>query len=289
MRRSMLFIPGNAPGLLINGNYLGADALIFDLEDAVAPEEKDAARILVRNTLKYMDFQGCETIVRINALDTEYWKADLEEVLKHKPDLIILPKAGTEEEIRTADYFISELESKFGHMPGSVGIMALIETAKGLENAYAIAGASQRVMALFLGAEDLTADLRCQRTREGREIEYARSRLVSAARAAGIDAYDTPFTDVADDEGIRSDALSAKALGFSGKAAISPRHVSVINDVFSPSPDEVNYAYEVMEVITQAQMQGKGAVALRGKMIDAPIVARARQVIAMAEEMGAGR
>lgn len=289
MRRSMLFIPGNAPGLLINGNYLGADALIFDLEDAVAPEEKDAARILVRNTLKHMDFQRCETIVRINALDTDYWRADLTEILKYKPDLVMLPKAGTEEEIRTADYFISELESKFGHVPGSVGIMALIETAKGLENAYAIAGASQRVMALFLGAEDLTADLRCQRTKEGREIEYARTRLVSAARAAGIDAYDTPFTDVADDEGIRSDALSAKALGFSGKAAVSPRHVGVINEVFSPSPADVAYACEVMEAIRQAQAQGKGAVALRGKMIDAPIVARARQIMAMAEEMGAGR
>ncbi len=289
MRRSMLFIPGNAPGLLINGNYLGADALIFDLEDAVVPEEKDSARILVRNALKYMDFRGCETIVRINSTDTDYWRADLEEILKYKPDLIMLPKAGGEEEIRTVDECISEIESRMGHEKGSTGIMALIETAIGIENAYVIASASKRVKALFLGAEDLTADLRCQRTKEGREIEYARTRLVTAARAAGIDAYDTPFTDVTDDEGIRSDALSAKALGFNGKAAISPRHVGVINEVFSPSRADIDYAYEVMETIRQAQEQGKGAVALRGKMIDAPIVTRARQVIVMAQEMGKGR
>ena len=143
--------------------------------------------------------------------------------------------------------------------------------------------------ALFLGAEDLTADLRCKRTKEGREIEYARTRLVTAARAAGVDVYDTPFTDVNDDEGIRVDAALAKALGFTGKASISPRHVEAINQVFSPTEKEIDYAYEVMDAIRRAKAQGKGAVALYGKMIDAPIVARAEQTIAMAREMGLGR
>ena len=167
--------------------------------------------------------------------------------------------------------------------------MPLIETAAGVENSFAIASSTKRVQALFLGAEDLTADLQCKRTKEGREIEYARTRLVVAARAAGVQVYDTPFTDVNDDEGILVDAQLAKALGFNGKASISPRHVEVINAVFSPTQKEIDYAYEVMEAIETAKAQGKGAIALHGKMIDAPIVARAQQTISMAEELGMGR
>lgn len=289
MRRSMLFLPGNNPNLLINGNCLGADAVIFDLEDAVSPTEKDAARILVRNTLRYMDFRGCETIVRINSIDTSYWQKDIDEVLSYKPSLILLPKTGSETDVLTADAYISSVEEKLGMEKGSVGLMPLIETALGVENAFRIASATSRVKALFLGAEDLTADLQCKRTKESREIEYARTRLVVAARAAGVEVYDTPFTDVNDDEGIWVDAKTAKALGFNGKASISPRHVEVINSVFSPTQADVDYAYEVMDAIELAKKQGKGAIALHGKMIDAPIVARAQRTIAMAEALGLER
>lgn len=289
MRRSMLFLPGNTPNMLINGSCLGADAVIFDLEDAVAPAEKDAARILVRNTMRYMDFRGCEIIVRINSIDTPYWKADLDQILPQQPGLIMLPKTGTARDVLEADAYITQVEERLGLAPNTVGLMPLLETALGVENAFAIAGASKRVRALFLGAEDLTADLRCRRTKEGREIEYARTRLVVAARAAGVDVYDTPFTDVNDDEGIRRDAALAKALGFTGKASISPRHVEVINEVFSPSQREIDYAYEVMDAIALAKEQGRGAIALHGKMIDAPIVARAQQTIDMAQALGMGR
>ena len=282
MRRSMLFLPGNNPNMLINGNCLGSDAVIFDLEDAVAPDQKDAARILVRNTLKYMDFRGCERIVRINSIGTPYWQEDLKALLPYKPDLILLPKTESARDILTIDAYMMELGSE-------VGVMALIETALGVENAFQIASSSKRLKALFLGAEDLTADLRCKRTKEGREIEYARHRLVVAARAAGVDVYDTPFTDVNDDEGIVTDASLAKALGFTGKASISPRHVEVINSVFSPTQKDVDYAYEVMEAIALAKEQGKGAISLHGKMIDAPIVTRAEQTIAMAEALGMRR
>ena len=282
MRRSMLFLPGNNPNMLINGNCLGSDAVIFDLEDAVAPAEKDAARILVRNTLKYMDFRGCERIVRINSIGTPYWKEDLKQLIPYKPDLILLPKTETAEDVQEVDAYMTELGAQ-------TGLMALIETALGVENAFQIATASPRLKALFLGAEDLTADLQCKRTKEGREIEYARHRLVVAARAAGVDVYDTPFTDVNDDEGIVTDATYAKALGFTGKASISPRHVEVINAVFSPTQKDIDYAYEVMEAIALAKKQGKGAIALHGKMIDAPIVARAMQTISMAEALGLGR
>lgn len=289
MRRSMLFLPGNNPNLLINGGCLGADAVIFDLEDAVAPAEKDAARILVRNTMRYMDFGKCELIVRINSIDTPYWKKDIDEVLPHRPSLILLPKTGTPADILAADAYMTQLEEKLGMEHNTVGLMPLIETAMGVENAFAIATATKRVKALFLGAEDLTTDMQCKRTKEGREIEYARTRLVVAARAAGVDVYDTPFTDVNDDEGIVKDAELAKALGFTGKSSISPRHLEVINRVFSPTLKEIQYAYEVIEAIETAKAQGKGAIALYGKMIDAPIVTRAQRTIDAANALGIRR
>ncbi len=289
MRRSMLFLPGNNPNMLINASCLGADAVIFDLEDAVSPAEKDAARILVRNTMRYMDLGGCEVIVRINSVDTPYWKKDIDELLPYKPSLMLLPKTATGEDALIADSYMNEVEERLGLEKGVTGIMPLIETAAGVENAYAIASACSRVKALFLGAEDLTADLQCKRTKEGKEIEYARCRLVVAARAAGIDVYDTPFTDVNDDEGIWEDARLAKNLGFTGKASISPRHVEVINSVFSPTASEIDYAYEVMDAIRRAKEQGKGAIALHGKMIDAPIVARAERTISMAQALGIDR
>ena len=206
MRRSMLFLPGNNPNMLINGNCLGADAVIFDLEDAVSPDEKDAARILVRNTMRYMDFRGCEMIVRINAIDTPYWQKDIDAVLPYRPCLILLPKTGSPADALAADAYLTAAEEKLGMEKGTVGLMPLIETALGVENSFQIASATKRIKALFLGAEDLTADLQCKRTKEGREIEYARTRLVMAARAAGVEVYDTPFTDVNDDEGMEADA-----------------------------------------------------------------------------------
>ena len=289
MRRSMLFLPGNNPNMLINGTCLGSDAVIFDLEDAVSPAEKDAARILVRNTMRYMDFTGCEIIVRINSIDTPYWKQDIDAILPEKPALILLPKTGTAQDALEADAYMTQVEEKLGLPHNTVGLMPLIETAMGVENAFAIASSTKRIQALFLGAEDLTADLQCKRTKEGKEIEYARTRLVVAARAAGVDVYDTPFTDVNDDEGIVKDAEYAKALGFTGKSSISPRHVEVINAVFSPTQKDVDYAYEVMEAIALAKSQGKGAIALHGKMIDAPIVTRAQRTIDMAEALGMKR
>ena len=285
----MLFLPGNTPNIIVNGEILGADAVILDLEDAVAPAEKDSARILVRNAIRYMGFGKCEVIVRINAIDTAYWQKDLDAIIPVRPSLIMPPKTSCAADVLAVDAYITQLEEKLGIENGSVGLIPLIETALGVENAYQIASACKRVKAIFLGGEDLTADLRCKRTKEGHEIAYARSRMVVAARAAGVEVYDTPFTDVNDDEGIYTDAQYAKSLGFTGKSAISPRHVKAINEVFSPSMKDIDYAYEVMEAIRIGKEQGKGAVSLRGKMIDAPIVARAQQTIDAAIALGLGR
>ena len=281
----MLFMPGNNAGMLLNADALGADSIILDLEDAVSPAEKDSARILVRNALKYLNYSNCEIIIRINSIDTDYWKSDLEEIIPLMPHMIMPPKISCAKDVQIVADYIKEVEEKH-NIKKSTHIIPLIETALGVENAFEIAKSSDRVKAIFLGAEDLTADLRCKRTKKGDEIFYSRGRLVTAARAANIDAYDTPFTDVEDEEGLEQDALFAKSLGFTGKAAISPRHVMIINEVFSPTIEEIEYAKEVMDIIRVAKEQGKGAISLRGKMIDAPIVARAMQTLKMAEQLG---
>ena len=282
VRRSMLFLPGNTPNILMNGGVLNADSVILDLEDAISPEEKDAARILVRHILGGVDFAGSEVIVRINSLDTPYWRKDLQAVVPQAPRMIMPTKVDSAEAMQVAAEYIGRLEQENGIEQGSIGLIPLLETAKGIENAFSIAVAHTRVQALYLGAEDLTADLRCKRTKEGAEIFYARTRLVNAARAAGLEAYDTPFTDIEDEEGLRADIARAKGLGFSGKAAISPRQVACINEGFTPAAEEIEYAQKVLRAIHDAHAKGKGVVSLDGKMIDAPIVARARQTLAAA-------
>ena len=282
MIRSMLFIPGNTPNLLIHAGQLGADAVVFDLEDSVSPAEKDSARILVRNTLQNMDFEHCKTIVRINPLDTDYWKADLQQIVPAKPDHIILPKTNGSGDLYKLAQRICKVSDDESYRPK---VIALIETAMGVECAFEIAATKKVVGGLFLGAEDLSSDLHCKRTKGGQEILYARQRLVMAARANGIEVYDTPFTDINDDEGIYEDAKLAKSLGFSGKVSISPRHVEAINQVFSPSEDEIAQAKEVMAAIEEAEAQGRGTIALHGKMIDAPVVHRAEQVLQAAKEI----
>jgi citrate lyase subunit beta/citryl-CoA lyase len=273
--------------MLINGAYLGADAIIFDLEDAVSPDEKDAARILVQHTLASLKFGQCGIIIRINSLDTPYWEKDLEALAPLGPDIIMPAKAGDPADIHRLSAKIGELEKKAG-IQKKILLMPLIETAQGLENSFAIASSDKRVAALFLGAEDLTADLRAPRTREGGEIAYARSRIICAARAAGVDVLDTPFTDVNDLEGLRQDTLLARSLGFTGKGVISPRHVDIVNEVFSPGEKEITYARRVIDAIEGARKQGKGAVSLDGKMIDPPIVERAKTVLQTAKELGIG-
>ena len=283
MIRSMLFLPGNKPNILIHGEELGADAVIYDLEDSVAPDQKDAARTLVRNTLRYTRPHGCEVIVRVNALDSPYWQQDLEALIPLRPDYIMPPKVTGPEVVKTLDSAITNLEKKHELPEGGIGLVLLIETALGVENAYLSASAAKRVKAIFLGGEDLSADLGCKRTKEGNEIDYARKRMVCAAKAAAVDVYDTPFTDVNDDEGIRADAEYAKSLGFTGKSSIAPRHISVINEVFSPTAADIEYAYEVIDAITDAKKRGAGVVALRGKMIDAPVEKRALRTIQIVE------
>ena len=288
MRRSMLFLPGNSPNILLNADFLGSDSIILDLEDAVAPTEKDSARILVRNAIRSLEYTR-EVIVRINPVDSPYWQKDLQAIIPVKPDMIMPTKVSCAADVKIVSEYIGQMEEQYGIPQGTVKMIPLIETALGVENAFEIASADPRVTAIFLGGEDFTADLRCKRTKGGNEIFYARSRMVVAARAAGVDIYDTPWTDVEDYEGLVEDAKFAKSLGFTGKSSISPRHIPFINEVFSPTEEEIQYAKDVFECIEKAKAEGKGVVSLRGKMIDAPIVARARQVLEAAEAIKGGR
>ncbi len=286
MRRSMLFMPGNNAGMLLNADYLGADSIILDLEDAVSTAEKDAARILVRNAIRTLKYSRSEVIVRINSLDSPFFEEDIRQIVPVSPDMLMLPKTSCSQDVNLYADKVAAVEKSHGLGSGSVKLIPLIETALGIENAYAIASANERVKAVLLGAEDLSADLCCKRTKSGEEIAYSRGRIVCAAHAAKVDCYDTPFTDVDDELGLQADALLAKSLGFSGKAAISPRHIEAINTVFSPTISEINYADEVLRTIEKAKAEGLGVVSLRGKMIDAPIVARAVQVMDAARELG---
>lgn len=280
--RNFLFVPGNSPKMLSSANFLGSDAIVIDLEDAVPLAEKDAARILVRYAIQALHYK-IQLGIRINALDTPFWQADLKELLPLGPDFIMLPKTCKASSIHTLENAMNELEKQY-HPKKKAGIIALLETAEGIENAYSIAEASSRVIALFLGAEDLTANLCANRTKEGREIFYSRSRVVCAARAAGIDSYDTPFTDVDDLAGLAEDARLARQLGFTGKASINPRHIEIINENFSPSQEEIDYAKEILSAIEEAKAKGSGAVSLHGKMVDAPVVVRAQYILKLAEE-----
>ncbi len=269
--------------MLSSADFLGSDCILIDLEDAVSPNEKDAARILSRNAIKALHYTK-PVGVRINSTATEHWKCDLAEMLPLNIDFIILPKTESPDDILAVDSFINDCTS-LRKCEKDVWIMALLETALGIENAYSIAKASPRVKALFLGAEDLTSDLCAERTAEGKEILYSRSRIVCAARAAGIEVFDTPFTDINDEAALNCDTRFAKQLGFTGKAAIHPCQIDAINKIFSPSKEEIIYANEVLAVYEDAVKNGLGAVALRGKMIDAPILERAKKVLAQAKEI----
>jgi citrate lyase subunit beta/citryl-CoA lyase len=279
--RTMLFMPGNNPGMLASAQSLGADCVIFDIEDAVALTEKDAARILIRHALTAMKPQGVGVAVRINALDTPFWKEDIAAVARGGADIILAPKADSQAYVLELMAALEAAEAEHGVEDRRIVVFALVESALGIENAFAVASAHKRLTGILLGAEDLTAGLGAKRTAKGDEILYARSRILMACRAAGIRAIDTPFPFVTDMEGLAADAAFAAQLGFDGKAVISPRQVVAINAAFSPGPEQINWAVRVMEVARRAAEEGKGVAVLDGMMIDLPVIKRAERILAL--------
>jgi len=279
-RFSRLYLPGNTPGLMINAGLHSADGIILDLEDSVAPEKKDEARILVRNALRQIDFYGAERMVRIN--QGEEGLKDLHFVIPHNVNLILIPKCENPEYVKKVEVEISKIKANLNLDLNPVFLMPIIESALGVENSFDIARSSESVVGLAIGLEDYTADLGVQRTSEGKESLYARTRLVNASKAAGIQPIDSVFSDVADMEELKQNVLASKALGFEGMGCIHPRQIQVIRQGFAPSGAEIEKSKKIVVAFDPAKSKGLGVVALGSKMIDLPVVSRAQKTIDLA-------
>lgn len=282
-RFSRLYLPGNTPGLMINAGLHLADGIILDLEDSVAPGKKDEARILVRNALRQVDFRGAERMVRIN--QGELGIKDLKAVIPNNTHMIIIPKCESRDQVLNVVREIEALRKRF-RIKNSVLLMPVIESALGVENSYDIARASENIVAMAIGLEDLTADLGVPRTIEGKESYYARARIISAAKAAGKQPVDSVFSDVADMEGLRQNVLNSKALGFEGMGCIHPRQIAVIKEGFAPDATEIEKSKKIVIAYDDAIKNGLGVVALGSKMIDPPVVAHAQKTISLAVKLG---
>ena len=283
LRRSRLYLPGNEPKFMANAGLHRPDAVILDLEDSVHPAEKDAARFLVRNALRCVDFFGAERMVRINQgpLGLE----DLDAIVPEAPDMILVPKVETPEQILEVADRIMALRHEEG-VSSPVWLMPILESGLGVENAFAIAAASDTVAALTIGLEDYTADLGVVKTPEGAETAWARSRLVNAARAAGVQAIDSVYGDVADEAGLLEWGRRGRGMGFVGMGCIHPRQIRVIHEAFAPSQAELEKALKIVAAFEEAQAKGLGVVSLGTKMIDRPVVLRARTLVERAREAG---
>ncbi len=283
LRRSRLYLPGNDPKFAINAGIHHPDGVILDLEDSVASSEKDAARILVRNTLRSVDFYGSETMVRINQLPLGL--EDLEAVVPQGVHIVLIPKCESPDQVLAVEQKIYEIRSSC-ERENPVFLMPIIESALGSFRALEIATAGKNIVALTIGLEDYTADIGTNRTLEGKESFWARSMVVNAARAAGVQPIDTVFSDVGDEEGLRQSVLEAKSLGFEGKGLIHPRQIQPVHEAFAPAPAQLRKAKQIVEAFEKAQEQGLSVVSLGSKMIDPPVVKRAQFTLRMAEAAG---
>ncbi|MBQ2497841.1 MAG: citrate (pro-3S)-lyase subunit beta [Prevotella sp.] len=290
LRRTMMFVPGNNPGMMQDAFIYGPDSIMLDLEDSVTMAEKDAARLLVYNALKTIDYGTTEMVVRINPLNTPYGKKDVEAMVKAGVHVIRMPKTETADEVREVEEEILKWEEELGCV-GRTKIMAAIESALGIVNAYPIAIASKRMMGIALGAEDYCANLKTQRTQGdnpnfGLELLLARQTIVVAARAAGIDALDTVYSNLDDMDTFRREVELIKTLGFDGKSIINPRQIEIVNEVFAPKQKDIEKALKIIAAIKEAEQKGSGVIAVNGKMVDRPVVIRAERTINLAIAAG---
>jgi len=279
LRRSRLYLPGNEPKYFINAGLHKPDGVILDLEDSVAPSSKHDAKFLVRNALRSVDLYGCERMVRINQLPAGL--EDLNFIVPHNIHVIIIPKVEHAEQIKQVEDVVIKIK-KEKNIKNDIFFMPIIESALGVINAYEIASASKNNCALAIGLEDYTADIGTQRTEEGRESFFARSMVVNAARAAGIQPIDTVYSDVTNMEGLRESVIEAKSLGFDGKGCIHPRQVEIVHKAFAPTEPEIEKAKKIVTAFEDAEKKGLGVVSVGSKMIDLPVVKRAQKTIELA-------
>ncbi len=282
-RFSRLYLPGNSPAMMLNAGIHQPDGIILDLEDSVAPAKKAEARLLVRNALCQVDFYGAERMVRINQLPAGL--EDLEYVVPYHVHVVLIPKCESARQVREVDERIQSILTG-ANQERDIFLMPIIESCLGLENAFEMACASERVVALAIGLEDFTADLGVVRTPAGEESLYARSRLVNACKAAGIQPIDSVFSDVGDMEGLKENVRRSRALGFEGMGCIHPRQVGVIHEGFTPTEDEIEKAGQIVEAFADATARGIGVISIGNKMIDPPVVKRAQQIMELAYRFG---
>jgi len=279
LRRSRLYLPGNEPKFFVNAGLHSPDGIILDLEDSVAPSEKESAQLLVRNALRSVDFYGAERMVRINQLPKGL--ADLKFIVPYNVNVILVPKCESAEQIHQLEKEVEKLK-KLHKVKNEIYFMPIIESALGVIKSYEIASASKSNCALAIGLEDYTADIGTQRTEEGKESFFARSMVVNAARAAGIQPIDTVYSDISNIEGLRESVIEAKSLGFEGKGCIHPRQIKVVHEAFAPTKDEIEKANKIVLAFEEAEKKGLGVFSLGSKMIDPPVVKRAQKIINLA-------
>lgn len=283
LRRSMLFVPGSNAAMLSNSFIYKPDSIMFDLEDAVALKEKDSARLLVAHALQHPLYKEIETVVRVNPLDSEFGVADLNAVVRAGVDVVRMPKTETAQDVIDMDREITEIEKACDREVGSTKMLAAIESPLGITQANQIATASKRLIGIALGAEDYVRNLKTERSLEGIELLFARCSILQAARAAGIQAFDTVYSNANNEEGFLKEAALIKQLGFDGKSLINPRQIELLHNLFAPTQKDVDQAKRIIEAAEEAERQGSGVVSLNGKMIDAPIIDRAKLVLERAK------
>ena len=286
LRRTMMFLNVQKPGLLKDPYIYRPDSLILDLEDAVAENQKDVARFSLFHALRTIDYRGCERIVRINGLDTPYWKEDIRCAVAGGCDGIRIPKTECAQDIHIVEREVKKAEEEFGRPEGNVLLMAAIESAKGVMRALEICEASERLFGVALSGGDYTKDLQTHITGTGIELMGARQNLVIAARAAKVQCFDTVYTDLENMEGFRQDVMNIHLMGFDGKSIINPRQISIVHEIFTPSQKDILFAEKVVREIEDKKSRGIGVFVVDGKMIDIAFYDGAKRTIALAKASG---
>jgi len=282
----MLFVPGSNAAMISNTFIYKPDSIMFDLEDSVALAEKDTARMLVAHALQHPLYRELETVVRVNPLASEFGLLDLNAVVRAGTDIVRLPKTDSAQDIIDMDAAITAIEKDCGRAVGSTQLLAAIESAQGILAVNDIAKASPRLMGIALGAEDYVRNMKTERSPEGIELLFARSSILHAARANGLMAFDTVYSDARNEEGFLREASLIKQLGFDGKSLINPNQITLIHNLFAPTQKEVDHATRVIAAAEEAERNGSGVVSLNGKMVDTPIIERAKLVLQRAAASG---
>lgn len=286
LRRSMMFLNAQKPSLIKDPYLYGADSLMLDLEDAVAVTAKDTARFSLYQALKNVDYRGCERVVRINGLDTEYWKEDIRCAVAGGADVLRIPKTEDAEMVKAVEDAVLAAEREFERPEGSTLLMAALESAKGVMNAYEVCTSSERMIGIALSGGDYTKDLQTKITGTGVELMGARQHMIIAARASGVQCFDTVWTDLDNLEGFRKEVMLIKDMGFDGKSIINPRQIPIVHEVFTPSMKEIIFSEKVIREIDSKRKEGIGVFTVDGKMIDIAFYDGAQRVIALAKASG---